>query len=163
MPVIDCPYRHGSQPLKARIGLSVEPFRVNHFDDYSDGPSLGYRVEYNDRSVVLSGDTRYCTNLIEHARNADLLIHEVAAAPQDADLSDRTRYVLTIHTQPEECGRVFSRARPRLAVYNHVIQLQGATLEEIIERTRKHYDGLVMLGEDLMKIEIGDSVKVLDP
>ena len=34
-------------------GVKVVPFRVNHHDGYSDEPSLGYRVEYKDRSVVL--------------------------------------------------------------------------------------------------------------
>ena len=34
-------------------------------------------------------------------------------------------------------------------------------MEEKIARTRKEYDGPVLFGEDLMRIEVGDSVKVL--
>ena len=143
-------------------GLSVEPFRVNHYDHYSDEPSLGYRVKYNDRSVVLSGDTCFCENLIEYSRGADLLIHEVAAAPRDADLSNDIRYILSLHTQPEECGKIFSRVSPRLAVYYHVIQCLGVSLEEMMDRTRKMYSGPVVFGEDLMRIVVGDSVKVIE-
>jgi len=143
-------------------GLSVEPFRVNHYDHYSDEPSLGYRVKYNDRSVVLSGDTCFCENLIEYSRGADLLIHEVAAAPRDSDLSNDIRYILSLHTQPEECGKIFSRVSPRLAVYYHVIQCLGVSLEEMMDRTRKMYSGPVVFGEDLMRIVVGDSVKVIE-
>jgi len=72
-------------------GVKVIPFRVNHHDLYSDEPSLGYRIEYKDRSVVISGDTRYCENLIKYSENVDLLIHEVAAGPQGEVLPDRWR------------------------------------------------------------------------
>jgi ribonuclease Z len=143
-------------------GLSVEPFRVSHYGHYSDEPSLGYRVKYNDRSVVLSGDICFCENLIEYSRGADLLIHEVAAAPRDTDLSNDIRYILSLHTQPEECGKIFSRVSPRLAVYYHVIQCLGVSLEEMMDRTRKMYSGPVVFGEDLMRIGVGDSVKVIE-
>ena len=142
-------------------GLSVEPFRVNHFDHFSDESSLGYRVRYAGRSVVLSGDTRICENLIKYSRGVDLLIHEVAAAPLGADLSSNIRYILSLHTQPEECGRIFSRANPRLAVYYHVIQCLEVSLEEMMDRTRKEYGGSVEFGKDLMSIEVGESVKVV--
>jgi ribonuclease Z len=142
-------------------GVKVVPFRVNHHDLYSDEPSLGYRIEYKDRSVVLSGDTRYCENLIKYSENVDLLIHEVAAGPLGEDLPDRMRLPLGHHTLPEECGVIFSQVKPKLAVYNHIIQFQGVSLEEMMATTKKEYDGPVLFGEDLMKIEVGDSVKVL--
>ena len=142
-------------------GLSVEPFRVNHVDHFSDEPSLGYRVKYDGRSVVLSGDTRFCENLIRYSSGVDLLIHEVAAAPLGSDHSNNIRYFLSLHTQPEECGQLFSRANPRLAVYYHVIQLLGVSLEEMMDRTRTLYGGRVVFGEDLMRIEVGETVKVM--
>ncbi|MCX6655206.1 MAG: MBL fold metallo-hydrolase [Candidatus Bathyarchaeota archaeon] len=142
-------------------GLRVEPFRVNHVDHFSDEPSLGYRIKYGDRSVVLSGDTRFCENLIMYSSGVDLLIHEVAAAPLGADLSNDARYILSLHTQPEECDRLFSRVNPRLAVYTHVIQCLGVSLEEMMDRTRKEYGGRVEFGKDLMRIEVGESVKIL--
>jgi len=142
-------------------GVKVAPFRVNHHDLYSDEPSLGYRVEYNGRSVVLSGDTRFCENLIKFSENVDLLVHEVAAGPLGEELPDRWRIPLSHHTLPEECGVIFSKVKPRLAVYYHIIQFQGVSLEEMMARTRKEYDGPVLFGGDLMRIEVGDSVKVL--
>ena len=142
-------------------GVKVVPFRVNHHDLYSDEPSLGYRIEYNDRSVVLSGDTRLCENLIRFSENVDLLVHEVAAGPLGVSLPDSMKIPLAHHTLPEECGVVFSQVKPKLAVYHHIVQFQGVSLEEMMARTRKEYDGPVLFGEDLMRIEVGDSVKVL--
>jgi len=142
-------------------GVRVVPFRVNHHDLYSDEPSLGYRVEYEGRSVVISGDTRLCENLIRFSEGVDLLVHEVAAGPLGEELPDRWRIPLSHHTLPEECGGVFSRVMPRLAVYYHIIQFQGVSLEEMMARTREEYDGPVVFGEDLMRIKVGETVKVL--
>lgn len=142
-------------------GVTVLPFRVNHYDEYSEEPSLGYRVEYDGKSVVISGDTRFCENLIKHSEDVHLLIHEVAAGPMGVELPPSQRRPGAHHTSPEEAGEVFRRVNPRLAVYYHIIQFQGVSLEEIMARTRKEYDGPVLFGEDLMRIEVGDSVKVI--
>jgi len=139
--------------------VKVIAFRVNHHGAYSDVPSLGYRIEYNNRSVVISGDTCYCENLIKYSKGVDLLIHEVAAGPLGEELPEGYKMALDHHTLPEECGKVFSLVKPKLAVYYHIIQFQGVSLEEMMTRTE--YDGPVLFGEDLMRIEVGDSVKVL--
>jgi len=142
-------------------GVKVVPFRVNHYDEYSEEPSFGFRVEYKGKSVVISGDTRFCENLIAYSKDVDLLIHEVAAGPLGVDLPPSQSRPLVHHTLPEEAGRLFSMVMPKLAVYNHVIQFQDVSLEEMMARTKKEYDGLVLFGEDMMRIEVGDSVKVL--
>ena len=144
-------------------GVKVIPFRVNHHGVYSEEPSLGYRIEYEGRSVVISGDTCYCENLIKYSKGVDLLIHEIAAAPLGEKIPERYVLPLAHHTSPEECGKVFSATNPKLAVFYHVIQFEDVSLEEMMERTRTEYDGAVMFGEDLMEIEIGDTVRVLNP
>ncbi len=144
-------------------GVKVIPFRVNHHDFYSDEPSFGYRVEYKDRSVVISGDTCFCENLIKYSRGVDLLIHEVTAAPLGVEVPGRLRLPMNHHTFPEECGKIFSDVKPKLAVYYHVIQFLGVSLDEIIARTREEYGGAVVFGKDLMQIEVGESVRVLNP
>src|SRR5690242_8057133 len=40
-------------------------------------PAFAYRFDCPDRSIVFSGDTRPSQNLIELARGADILVHEV--------------------------------------------------------------------------------------
>jgi len=142
--------------------VRVIPFRVNHHNVYSDEPSLGYRVEYDNRCVVISGDTCFCENLVKYSKGADLLVHEVAAGPLGEVLPSHYRIPLNHHTLPEECGRVFSLVKPKLAVFTHVIQFQGISQEEMMARTRSEYDGPVVFGEDMMQIEVGEEVRVLN-
>lgn len=141
-------------------GVRVIPFRVDHHIG-SDVPSYGFRVEYNEYSLVISGDTSYTKNLVKYSEGVDLLIHEVAATPLDEDVPEGIEMVLRHHTLPEDCGNIFVRTRPKLAVYHHILQFMGVTLDEILERTREVFDGSVVIGEDMMQIEIGESVRVL--
>ena len=100
--------------------VRVVPFKMpRHKGSYV--PSYGFRIEYDGYSVVISGDTSYSENLIKYSDGVDLLIHEVVAAPLDRELSEYIEFVLSIHTVPEECGRIFSKIRPKLAVYNHIL------------------------------------------
>ena len=64
--------------LYERDGLKVTAFDVDHGGLLQ--PAFGYRIDYQGRSVVISGDTRPSENLVAFARDADVLIHEVIAA-----------------------------------------------------------------------------------
>lgn len=50
-------------------------------------------------------------------------------------------------------------------MYSHIVLLGGLTEEKanLLERTKKTYDGTVIVGEDLLSIEIGDKVQVEQP
>ncbi|HET7612702.1 MAG TPA: hypothetical protein VFS24_01910 [Steroidobacteraceae bacterium] len=97
-------------------------------------------------------------------------MHEVAAVHPDllekSPTAATARRILGFHTSPEDAGRVFARVRPKLAVFTHVALLttdrnfQPPTGADVIRRTRLVYPGAVVLGEDLMTIDIGDRVKV---
>jgi ribonuclease Z len=124
-------------------------------------PAYGYRVDYRgQRSVVLSGDTRYSEELIEHAKGVQLLVHEVAAAnPELVRTKPALRGILDIHTTPEDAARVFRAARPYLAIYSHVILL-GVSEDDVLRATHEAYRGAVQMGKDLMVIEIQNEVQV---
>lgn len=70
--------------------------------------------------------------------------------------------ILDIHTTPEEAGKVFSKVKPKLAVYSHIVLLGGLTDAEsnLAVRTSKVYDGQVVIGEDLMSFNIGDKIGI---
>lgn len=154
--------------LYERQGLKVTAFLVDHGGLLE--PAFGYRVDYAGHSVVISGDTRPNENLIRHSAGADVLVHEVAAVHPDllekSPTAATARRILGFHTSPEDAGRVFARVRPKLAVFTHVALLttdrnfQPPTGADVIRRTRMVYAGPVVLGEDLMTIDIGDKVEV---
>ncbi|MBN1103179.1 MAG: MBL fold metallo-hydrolase [Deltaproteobacteria bacterium] len=141
-------------------GVKVTAFEVDHRPIQ---PSYGYRIDFEGRSVVLSGDTRFSENLIRHAMGADLLVHNVGAArPEDLQVSERYRRIMALHIPPEEAGELFTRVSPKLAVYTHMVLFKIGT-EEIIERTRTTYAGPLEIGEDLMAFDIGDAIRVIRP
>lgn len=142
-----------------RDGVKIIAFEVDH---KPVKPAFGYRIDYRGRSVVLSGDTRISDNLIRHAQGADLLVHEVAAPEtfQRAGVRpERAKSVMEHHVAPEQAGEVFTKTKPRLAVYSHIV-LPSATEQDLVPATRKTYAGPLEVGEDLMVIDVGDKVEV---
>ena len=144
-----------------RNGVRVTAFEVDHSPVR---PALGYRIDYEGRSVVLSGDTRPSANLTAHARGADLLVHEVAAASAaDLQAVGRPRTVVAHHTTPERAGDVFSAVAPKLAVYSHIVLFSGITADSLVALTRTRYAGPLVVGADLMTFHVGDDVRIEGP
>jgi ribonuclease Z len=151
-------------------GVVVTAFEVDHGDLVK--PCYGFKITYKNHSVVISGDTRYSTNLEKAARSADLLICEVAMIPEKLFAKfPAYKAIYEHHISPELAGKLFSVSRPKLAVYTHLV-LSGLPREgipfpkpeELLAATRKTYDGPVVVGADLMGFKIDDSgVSIIEP
>jgi ribonuclease Z len=143
-------------------GVRVTAFEVDHAPVK---PALGYRFDFQGHSVVLSGDTRVSENLIRHAQGVDLLVHEVFV-PETLSRAgvppERARKIIDYHLTPGQAGGVFTRVKPRLAVYSHIC-MPTALDTDILPETRRTYSGPLELGEDLMSIEVGDEINVRRP
>lgn len=143
--------------------LRVIAFGVDHGDVIK--PAYGYRMEYRDRSFVISGDTRFNANVIRHGTGADLLIHEVAIVRPELAHEPFIQRIMAHHTTAREAGTVFARAKPRLAAFTHLVFLASettppASIDDLMAQTRETYSGPLQVGEDLMSFEIGETVKV---
>ncbi len=129
----------------AEQGVKVTAFLVDH------GlltPAFGYRIDYRGRSVVLSGDTRASENLVRFAQGVDVLVHEVFDPETNPEGARR-------HTTPEQAGALFTRVKPRLAVYSH-----APNTENVITQTRRTYTGPLQGAEDMLTIEIGEKIDI---
>lgn len=147
----------GDGVVFAEGGVTVTAFLVDHGPVR---PAFGYRVDYQGRSVVLSGDTRVSENLIRHAQGVDVLIHEVIDPEAIRTRADRpsaavVEAIIAHHTTPEQAGVVFRRVAPRLAVYSH-----APNTARILAQTRTTYTGPLQGAEDLLTIRIGADVQV---
>jgi ribonuclease Z len=153
-----------------RNGVKVTAFTVDHGPAK---PAVGYRIDYNGHSVLISGDTRYNENVIKYGKGVDLLIHEVLAVnPALLEKIPPLKNIFNLHTSPEQCGEVFAQDKPKLAAYTHIV-LMGApafkvplpapTVDDLIAQTRKTYKGPLVAGVDLMSFEVGDKVTVIPP
>ena len=144
-------------------GIKVIAFEVDHGDAIK--PAYGYRIEYNGRAAVISGDTRYNANVIKYGAGADLLVHEVAATRPELMAEAYIQRIIAHHTTPREAGLVFRQTRPKLAVFTHIVLLgsekvPASEIDEIVCETRQIYDGPLQVGEDLMSFEIGETITV---
>jgi ribonuclease Z len=143
-------------------GLRVTAFAVEHGGVIT--PAYGYRVDFQGRSVAFSGDTKLFEPIVEHAKGVDVLVHEVIspevemkrAQVQGAHAIER---VISHHTSPEQVGTIFSRVKPRLGVYSHIVP-SPTTAEDLIGPTRRTYAGPLAVGYDLMTITIGETIEV---
>lgn len=145
-------------------GVTVTAFPVEHADG---NPAYGFRVDYAGHSVVLSGDTTFTENVVKHGTKADLIVHNVIAFSDRLSQLPEMQGVLAKLTTPEQAAKVFLEAKPKMAVYSHLVTKElDATKgpEQILARTRAAgYDGPLTMGEDRMVITIGDTVEVLKP
>ena len=76
--------------------------------------------------------------------------------------------ILAHHTTPREAGRVFAQAVPKMAAYTHLVLLASdnvpsMTIDELVAETRESYQGPLIVGEDLMSFDIGETVTVMMP
>ncbi len=139
-------------------GMTISAFEVDHGGE--ELPAFGYRIDYRGRSAVLSGDTTFNENLIDHAQGADLVVHEVTAVSGTAaESAAQLKRIGSNHTTPEQAGEVFARIKPKLAVYNHLLLFGGARADDLIPATRKRYSGPLLVGEDLMRFDIGENIE----
>ena len=127
-------------------------------------PAYGYRVDYRGRSAAFSGDTHFFEPIVEHAKGVDVLVHEVISPEVELRRAQvqgprAVERVISHHTGPDQAGTIFSRVKPRLAVYSHIVP-SPTTAEDLIGPTRRTYSGPLAVGYDLMTIVIGDTIEV---
>jgi len=131
------------------------PTAIPHSAIASTGP---------DAASVLSGGTTYNENVVKHGTGADLLVHNVIAFSDGLSRMPWMKKVLAKLTTPEQAAEVFKKARPKLAVFLHIVtkELQGKHgEEEIIARTRAAgYQGPLEMGVDRTEITVGNEVTV---
>lgn len=144
-----------------RDGVRVTAFAVDHGPPT---PAYGYRVDFQGRSVAFSGDAKYYEPLAEHAKGVDVLVHEVVSPEVEARRAqtpdpEGIKRIIEHHATPEQAGQIFSKVKPRLAVYSHIVP-SPTTAEDLVGPTRKTYGGPLAVGYDLMTIVIGDTVDV---
>ncbi|MEI8599245.1 MBL fold metallo-hydrolase [Vibrio sp. M60_M31a] len=127
-------------------GVKVEAFTVPHGDIR---PAFGYKVTTPDKVVVISGDTAYSDKMIEIAKGADVLVHEVISEQGLSKLSEFwQKYHSTSHTRTSELAKIASEAKPKLLVLSHILHY-SAPIESVLEEIQASYDGEVVLCNDL--------------
>ncbi|MGH6814563.1 MAG: hypothetical protein ACREC6_02555 [Hyphomicrobiaceae bacterium] len=108
------------------------------------------------------------TNLAQALRERSASLTRAPPSGVSANLA-MERYIQRImahRTTAREAGTIFARAKPKLAAFTHLVFLASekvppASIDDLIAETRQSYDGPLVVGEDLMSFEIGETVQVL--
>jgi ribonuclease Z len=117
-----------------------------------DGP-VSFIIEYAGMKLVFGGDTSPNKWFVEHAKNADFVIHEAFGTPgffvteynQPPQLAWRA--CCEFHTSGPSFGKVMSEIQPRHAVAYHSFE---EALDGIRDGIRETYDGPLSMAVDMM-------------
>lgn len=91
-----------------RDGVQI---RVAPTDHRPVAPTIGFRVEHSDASVVLAGDTVPCASLDELAKGAGALVHTVIRKDLVSSMPmQRIRDICDYHSSVEEAAATATRA-----------------------------------------------------
>jgi len=124
-------------------------------------PSFAYRFDTPDRSIVFSGDTAPSDGLVALARGADVLIHEAMYVPAIDRLLARVpnaatlrEHLIASHTAVEDVGRAAKSAGVKLLVLSHLVPGDDPAITDQmwIDGARKHFDGRIVVAQDLMEL-----------
>ncbi|HEY6255264.1 MAG TPA: MBL fold metallo-hydrolase [Xanthobacteraceae bacterium] len=115
-------------------GLTVTALGIPH----ANMPTLAYRVETRDGSIVFSSDqTGANPRFVDFARKANVLIMHLAIAAGATS---------PLHAPPAVVGRVAQEAGVGRLIVSHIGQID---LDAAIADLRKYYTGPLTIGADL--------------
>ena len=124
-------------------------------------PAFAYRFDCADRSIVISGDTRPSNALVELARGADVLVHEVMHVPsiealiaRESNATTLREHLLASHTTTEQVGRLATEAQVKTLVLSHFVPGGHPFLADEVwfDAVRPHFSGNLIVGRDLLEI-----------
>ena len=126
--------------------IVVEAFPVPH----GTWPNAwGFRITTPDKVIVISGDSAPSENIIEYAKDADILIHEVYSKVKYDEKNEFWKeYHAQNHTSTHELAEVANKTNPKLIILYHVLSW-GQSNNELLEEISEFYKGKVIVGEDL--------------
>lgn len=132
--------------------LNGEPYQGHGWVVYNrplkhTDPCIGYRIETKNgeslKSIVYSGDTDYCHEIVDLARNADLFISE-CSFPE--------RHRLKGHLTPRLAGKIGRESGCRHLVLTHLYPI--CDNYNIASECRKEFKGRLTIAKDLLKIVV---------
>jgi ribonuclease BN (tRNA processing enzyme) len=152
--------------------IAVSSVENTHFPDDSKEQfpyrAVSYRLDSSDRSITISGDTAYSGNLVRLAEGSDVFVCEaievasmrrafeqMVAQGFYADNPEGIwKHIVDTHTSTEDAGRMAAEAGVDTLILTHLIPgaLQDVTDELYLDGARRHFDGRIIVGRDLMVI-----------
>jgi len=149
----------GSQTVYSDDEVLITAIQVNH-DPVE--LSYAYRIDFGERSVVLSGDCSYDERLVSFAQGADILVHEAMQKDfikRGSRLmkemgNDRNAKILSdvldYHATPQEAASVAQQAGVKKLILSHLAPVpENPISRRFFKRGLGDiYDGPIVLADD---------------
>jgi ribonuclease Z len=119
-------------------------------------PTVGYRISHEGRSVVCAGDTVPCEGLDRLVEGADVYVQTVIREDLIHAIGlPRLMDVCDYHSTVEQAAQTAARGGVRTLVLTHMVPAPMPGDEAAwIELAAAHFDGEILLGSDLDRVEV---------
>ncbi len=139
-------------------GWSVVAGQVEHGHglglSHEEWPCFGYRIIVGNKVLTISGDTIDCDGVRALAQGADLLLQCCYLAEAEIDDSEKRVLSDVVLASAKQASRIAHAAGVGEMVLTHLAPKSDAMLQAVLEEARDGFAGEVVLGEDLMVIEV---------
>jgi ribonuclease Z len=119
-------------------------------------PTVGYRIDDGERSVVIAGDTVPCAGLDDLCRDADVLVHTVVRQDLIEQFElPRLSDVLDYHSSVPDAAQTAAKNGVGTLVLTHLVPSPApGTEQEWIDQAASHFEGEVILATDLLVVDV---------
>ena len=148
----------GSLDLSTTVSISTSPTDHRPVD-----PTIAFRFDYQESSVVVAGDTIPCTDLDQLCNGAKALVHTAIRKDIIETLPlQRAKDILNYHSSVEEAAETAQRAGMETLILTHYVpgippaenEFHELVVQQWRDRAAENFSGKIEIGDDLLKISL---------
>ena len=148
----------GSLDLSTTVSISTAPTDHRPVD-----PTIAFRFDYQESSVVVAGDTVPCTDLDQLCNGAKALVHTAIRKDIIETLPlQRAKDILNYHSSVEEAAETAQRAGMEMLILTHYVpgippaenEFHELVVQQWRDRAAENFSGKIEIGDDLLKISL---------
>lgn len=133
--------------LDENIAVQVEEATITNVPTiHGTMDTRALKLEAEGKTFVYSSDTAPCKDVIDIARNADVLVHECnwldGPHPQG------------VHTTPSQLMEILEESQPRKVVLTHVSPEVVRNSKKVMEIVERKTDAEIIFGKDLLSLSL---------
>ena len=138
----------GPGKVKSGPDWEVTAAPAEHVQPWLD--SLAYRVDSDEGSVVVTGDTRPCASVVELAKDVDTMVCLCTYIEDEQEGTPEAEYMCGSTTAAKMAQDAGAK---RLVMVHQVDRMDdpGET-ERAVRDVARHYDGEIVWGRELMRV-----------
>ena len=129
-----------------RKHIQLETIPVNH-----QGQATACRISSNGFSVAYSGDTTYCSEMVQLSQNCDLLIHEATFEDFDSQNAKKKN-----HSCLSDAIKVFKESKSKRLLLTHFSQKMKELHPTLMDLMIKKHDYKITAALDGLQLPITD-------